>query len=1440
MSTDVGVSIAKLLEKVALPDADYRYMAVNDLAQLLLRQPGYVPEPASSPAVLRALQLLLQDANSEVQNITIQHIALVSRLLNQKDLLNLVDFLRSGSGLRGLESLPIDRRDTFREVASLTLKTLLTDIPSTHDASGKLAYHLVPILAQQLQETMPQVQDTATSTSATQLVSVGVLTETVELIALLLSKFQAYLVTSFGHDDAGHALRSQLATSLWGLLTSHQRTSTRRFTIGAFTSLLLLLPTDECEKTLQMITSHLHQLVSVESSKNSWDTKCTFLQMLTTVTGRCPHLVVNWVSQWASLVIQLLNVYTPSLSPGDQTEGDWELDDFNAQHDEIREHCLTTLRAFCENSPQAFATHCSACVTLALRYLPYDPNYQDNVLDALDLISSDMDPHGAPSYSQDIASWNGAASGLDDNDYNNEISEDGMSDLDDDGYDDDDASWQVRRSSIHLLDAVLKVHPLSIIPDYPRVVQGLLRRFYDRELAVRTVVYQALLTMITVFDQECESEHQVLIKRYLATTFVNVSRLLLYGIMVHPKRFYGVNSEDLSGIIHLTFTLLERLLKTPAVDASLATHCLPYALQTGYRLLDHWRTEPSNLFSQWSVELSPPETKLLGASLDYLRQVLCVATTVNKPGISKEEALKVLRAYHRELNLLLTRCLYQSQITILSSALKLELAFITTLEALAIAPGPIDKGDLVEVADGNPALLLDTVYYHVLGIQPDETAVAANSTPGSTESLTINSKVAATLFDSLAAGLPFVVDHLMHRSVTLLYDLLQLVSRQPGTVTDQVRLALLRMWAKALATLALYPTSADNGVQREVTPLLGQFVQQLLGYLLDHVLNSHDRAIQAVGLDCLETLVRHHHQALTIPQANTRCVNRLVELFGHTDPLVTTKVLTSLAAALEYIAENPETSTQARQQWDIVIQQLSTHTIQGLVLVPDDNREGDRDMTALCHLYTVVVRRCPTAYDTLAQVLLAQSSSKRNTSQVVRSLASVIVTGLMLPNLAPKAEATLSLLTTMVQTGSGSTLEAQLFALDTLGFVGQQCDLTKSNTSRLWVAVEETLQHGSPPTLQTTAGRTLGKLAYGSADPSLLDTILTDIVNDTLAPYRLHYLEALQEFLRLTPQDQSPKVEPLWNRLTQLVSQGEQDENTLTAISNCLGYLTLLAPGRCLSDLCKNCSATSSDLRLVSMKSLRHLGQLSSDTLAPLVADLVGYLPDMLQLIDDPVLKVRHTALLTLDTLLRNHAYLFPADRLVNVLPLLYQATRIREDLVRTVQLGPFQHRIDEGLDARKCAYDNLYNLVGDTSWAPCLTGEFFACLERGLADIPEIQNQVLLLLIRLTRSPLFVTELVAHLDSLTPPLETLVNQQSRPNATNQEMERVQDLVRLTVRTIAALSSLCESQNMTTSVPRFQGLVAQVQQSTQGKNFYTFQKELNSQPHIRSVVSTRV
>jgi cullin-associated NEDD8-dissociated protein 1 len=45
-------------------------------------------------------------------------------------------------------------------------------------------------------------------------------------------------------------------------------------------------------------------------------------------------------------------------------------------------------------------------------------------------------------------------------------------------------------------------------------------------------------------------------------------------------------------------------------------------------------------------------------------------------------------------------------------------------------------------------------------------------------------------------------------------------------------------------------------------------------------------------------------------------------------------------------------------------------------------------------------------------------------------------------------------------------------------------------------------------------------------------------------------------------------------------------------------------------------------------------------------------------------------------------------------LPNLYKETDVNPDLVRTVQMGPWTHKVDDGLETRKTAYETMYTLV--------------------------------------------------------------------------------------------------------------------------------------------------
>lgn len=72
---------------------------------------------------------------------------------------------------------------------------------------------------------------------------------------------------------------------------------------------------------------------------------------------------------------------------------------------------------------------------------------------------------------------------------------------------------------------------------------------------------------------------------------------------------------------------------------------------------------------------------------------------------------------------------------------------------------------------------------------------------------------------------------------------------------------------------------------------------------------------------------------------------------------------------------------------------------------------------------------------------------------------------------------------------------------------------------------------------------------------------------------------------------------------------------------------------------------------------------------------------------------VRRFALSALNSAARTKPHLV-RDHLPTLLPTLYSETKVNPELIRTVQMGPWTHKVDDGLDARKTAWETLYTLV--------------------------------------------------------------------------------------------------------------------------------------------------
>ena len=70
-------------------------------------------------------------------------------------------------------------------------------------------------------------------------------------------------------------------------------------------------------------------------------------------------------------------------------------------------------------------------------------------------------------------------------------------------------------------------------------------------------------------------------------------------------------------------------------------------------------------------------------------------------------------------------------------------------------------------------------------------------------------------------------------------------------------------------------------------------------------------------------------------------------------------------------------------------------------------------------------------------------------------------------------------------------------------------------------------------------------------------------------------------------------------------------------------------------------------------------------------------------MLNDPELENRRLALITLNSATQNKSALI-LPHLSQLLPFVIEESKLNPILVREVQMGPFKHKVDDGLEIRK------------------------------------------------------------------------------------------------------------------------------------------------------------
>uniref|UniRef100_A0A8C1IPR5 Cullin-associated NEDD8-dissociated protein 1-like n=1 Tax=Cyprinus carpio TaxID=7962 RepID=A0A8C1IPR5_CYPCA len=550
----------------------------------------------------------------------------------------------------------------------------------------------------------------------------------------------------------------------------------------------------------------------------------------------------------------------------------------------------------------------------------------------------------------------------------------------------------------------------------------------------------------------------------------------------------------------------------------------------------------------------------------------------------------------------------------------------------------------------------------------------------------------------------------------------------PGTL--HIFLERLKNEITRLTTVKALTLIAGSQLKINLRPILGEAVPILASFL-----RKNQRALKLGTLAALDILVKNYSDSVT-PAMIDAVLAELPPLINESDMHVSQMAISFL-------------TTLARVHPDSLSKISGSILAELIALVRSPLLQGGA-LSAMLEFFQALVATgtASLGYMDLLRMLTgpvyAQSAALTH-KQSYYSIAKCVAA---LTRACPKEGPAVVGQFIQDVKNSRSTDSIRLLALLSLGEVGHHVDL--SGQPELKTVILDAFCSASEE-VKSAASYALGSISVGNL-PEYLPFVLQEISGQPKRQYLL--LHSLKEIISsASVAGLKPYVENVWALLLKHCECTE--EGTRNVVAECLGKLTLIDP----------------------------------ETLLP---RLKGYLlsGDFLKTLEDPDLNVRRVALVTFNSAAHNKPSLI-RDLLDTVLPHLYNETKVRKDLIREVEMGPFKHTVDDGLDIRKAAFECMYTLL-DSCLDRLDIFEFLNHVEDGLKDHYDIKMLTFLMLARL--SSLCPSAVLQRLDRLVEPLRATCTTKVKANSVKQEFEKQDELKRSAMRAVVALLTIPEAE----------------------------------------------
>ncbi|XP_031392996.1 cullin-associated NEDD8-dissociated protein 1 [Punica granatum] len=454
---------------------------------------------------------------------------------------------------------------------------------------------------------------------------------------------------------------------------------------------------------------------------------------------------------------------------------------------------------------------------------------------------------------------------------------------------------------------------------------------------------------------------------------------------------------------------------------------------------------------------------------------------------------------------------------------------------------------------------------------------------------------------------------------------------------------------------------------------------------------------------------------------------------------------------------------------------------QALTLVKSSLLQGQA-LLALQNFFATLVYSSNTSFDALLESLLSSVKSSASSGIVKQALYSIAqcVAVLCLAAGDQKCSSTVKMLTEILKDGNNSISAKQHLALICLGEIGRRKDL--SSHTQIESIVIESFQ--SPfEEIKSAASYALGNIAVGNLS-KYLPFILDQIDNQQKKQYLL--LHSLKEVIVRQSVDKAEFDDASVEKILKLLFNHceSEEEGVRNVVAECLGKIALIEPVKLVPALKVRTNSPAGFTRATVVTAVKYAMVERPEKIDEIVYPEIS---SFLMLIKDQDRHVRRAAVLALSTAGHNKPNLIKG-LLPELLPLLYDQTIVKQELIRTVDLGPFKHVVDDGLELRKAAFECVDTLL-DTCLDQVNPSSFIVpYLRSGLDDHYDVKMPCHLILSKLAdKCPAAV---LAVLDSLVDPLQKTINFKPKQDAVKQEVDRNEDMIRSALRAIASLNRI--------------------------------------------------